>query len=443
MKSPVGRGTLEASQDRDRERAAMMPSRIVPLVAAALLACGSACAAEQGSGQGSVQGSGQTPAPATVPDPAALLPAVSVVPAESREIVERAVVTGTLVPRDEILVSPEVEGLRITELLVEEGDRVAKGQVLARLSLEMIETQEAANRAATARAEAAIVQARSQIVQADAAKLEASQALERAQTLIRTGNATAVTLEQRVSAAQGADGRLDAAKGGLELAQADLATAKAQAKEIALRRARTDIRAPEAGLVNRRTARIGATATAVGEPLFRLIARGEVELEGEVPETALPRLQPGDPAILDLDRGKTLGGKVRRVYPEVDRMTRLGKVRVSLDRDATLYVGAFARGRVEVARRTGVSVPLAAVLYAADGSASVLAIVDGKAEARKVETGLSAEGFTELRSGLTAGEMVVARAGSFLRHGDRVRPVPPKTDAIKPEKAEQASAETR
>ena len=120
---------------------------------------------------------------AAVPDAAAIAPAVTVVPAESREIVERAVVTGTLVPRDEILVSPEVEGLRITELLVEEGDRVTKGQVLARLSLEMIATQEASNAAAIARAQAAIIQAQSQIVQAEAANVEARQSLERAQAL--------------------------------------------------------------------------------------------------------------------------------------------------------------------------------------------------------------------------------------------------------------------
>ncbi len=163
---------------------------------------------------------------AAVPDAAAIAPAVTVVPAESREIVERAVVTGTLVPRDEILVSPEVEGLRITELLVEEGDRVTKGQVLARLSLEMIATQEASNAAAIARAQASIVQAQSQIVQAEAANIEAKQALERAQALAKTGNATAAVLEQRISAAQGAEGRLAAAKGGLQSAQADLATAR-------------------------------------------------------------------------------------------------------------------------------------------------------------------------------------------------------------------------
>ncbi|MGU3467336.1 efflux RND transporter periplasmic adaptor subunit [Methylobacterium sp. C33D] len=360
---------------------------------------------------------------AAVPDAAAIAPAVTVVPAESREIVERAVVTGTLVPRDEILVSPEIEGLRITDLLVEEGDRVTKGQVLAKLSLEMIVTQEASNAAAVARAEAAIVQAQSQIVQAEAANLEAKQALERAQALAKTGNGTAAVLEQRVSAAQGAEGRLAAARGGLQSAQADLATARAAGAEIALRRARTDIRAPEAGIINRRTARIGATATAAAEPLFRLIARGEIELEGEVPETSLARIHVGNPASLDLDDGRRLAGKVRRVYPEVDRATRLGKVRIRLGDDPALRIGAFARGNVEIARRTGVAVPVSSLLYAADGRASVLVVKDGRVEARPVTTGLSAEGFTELRSGVAAGESVVARAGSFLRDGDRVRPV--------------------
>ncbi|GJD43870.1 Multidrug resistance protein MdtE [Methylobacterium cerastii] len=367
---------------------------------------------------------------AAVPEAQAIAPAISVVPAETREIVERAVITGTLVPRDEILVSPEIEGFRIIQLLVEEGDRVAAGQVLARLSTEMIATQEASNVAAIARAEAAIVQAKSQIVQAEAAQTEARLSLERAQTLIKTGNGTAAILEQRVSAAQGADGRLASARGGLQASEADLATAKAAGTEIALRRARTAIRAPEAGIVNRRTARVGGTATAVGEPLFRLIARGEIELEGEVPETWLPRIMVGDPARLDLEDGRQIVGKVRRVYPEVDRTTRLGKVRIALGDDPALRIGAFGRGTVEVARRTGVAVPVSSLLFSADGSAGVLVAKDGRVEARKVMPGLSAAGFSEIRSGLSAGEAVVARAGSFLRDGDRVRAVPP--EAVTP-----------
>ncbi|KQP61562.1 RND transporter MFP subunit [Methylobacterium sp. Leaf399] len=377
--------------------------------------------------------------PSTVPDAAALAPAVTVAPAARRELVEEAVVTGTLVARDEILVAPEVEGFRITELLVEEGARVEKGQVLARLSREMVETQEAANRAAIAKAEASIVQARSQIVQSQAAQTEANLSLERARSLVKTGNATAVTLEQRVSAAESGEGRLASARGGLQLAEAELASARAQASEIALRRARTEIRAPEAGIVNRRTARVGATATAVGEPLFRLIARGEIELEGEVPETAMPRLEVGDPARLDLDEGRTLGGRVRRIDPEIDRATRLGKVRISLDPDPGLRIGAFARGRVEVSRREGVTVPLSAVLYRADGGAGVLVAVDGRVEARKIVPGLSAKGLLEVRSGVEADEAVVVRASSFLRDGDRIRMV---RAAVAADAAAKPSADT-
>ena len=372
--------------------------------------------------------------PGVVPDPATVAPAVTVASALNREVVEFAVVTGTLVPRDEILVAPEIEGLRITELLVEEGAQVAQGQPLARLSREMIATQEAANAAAIAKAQAAIIQARSQIVQAEAAQVEANLALERTRSLIRTGNATAVTLEQRVSAAQGNEGRLAAARGGLQLAEADLATARAQASEIALRRARTEIRAPEAGIVNRRTARVGATATAIGEPMFRLIARGEIELEGEVPEVWMPRLHVGDPTRLDWDEGRTLKGRVRRIDPEIDRTTRLGRIRVSLDPDPGLRIGAFARGKVEVARRTGVAVPLSAVLYGADGGASVFIVAGDRVEARRIAPGLAADGVLEVRSGVTAGEVVVARASSFLRDGDRVRPVVP------PIKAAEAAA---
>lgn len=353
-----------------------------------------------------------------------LAPLVSVVRATQREIVERAVVTGTLVPRDEILVAPEIEGLRITDLLVEEGDRVERGQVLARLSREMLDAQVAQNVATVARAGAAIAQARSQIVQAEAAGLEATQSLDRARMLMKGGNFTEAVLEQRVSAARSAEGRLAAAREGLAMADADRAQALAQRRELDLKLARTEIRAPEAGIVNRRVARIGAAATAVGDPLFRLIARGEIELEGEVTETQMPRIVPGAEVVLDLEGGRRVPGRVRVVYPEIDRLTRLGRVRITLAADPALRIGAFARGSVEVARREGVAVPIASVVHAA-GGATVLAVANERVEARQVQTGLSASGIIEIRSGIAAGETVVARAGSFLRDGDRVRPVLP------------------
>ena len=349
------------------------------------------------------------------------LPVVTVVSVAPREIVDRAVISGTLVPRDEVLVAPELDGLRLTDVLVEEGDHVEKGQVLARLNREMLDTQVAQNKASVARAEAAIDQEHAGIDQAAAAQQEASLSLTRAQTLMKSGNFTEATLEQRVSAARSADGRLAASKNGLAIAEADLALAKAQGDDLALRVARTEIRAPVDGIISRKAARVGATASTNGEPLFRLIARGRIELEGEVTETALGELRPGAPASITVDGGAKAEGTVRAIYPEIDRASRLGKIRVKLEKSPSLHIGAFARGSVEIARQTGNAVPLASLLYSSDGSASVLVVANGRVDERAVDTGLSADGFILVTRGVSAGDVIVARAGPFLRTGDPVR----------------------
>jgi len=359
------------------------------------------------------------------PSPA-LAPAVSVIRAVEREVVERAIVTGTLIPREEVLVAPEIEGLRITEILVEEGDEVAKGQVLARLSRDLLDTSLAQNAASVARADAAIAQAQSQIVQAEATQVEATQALERTRSLMKSGNATEVQLEQRVSAARAAEGRLAAARDGLRIAEAEKRSAEAQRQETDVKLARTEIRAPSAGIVSRKTARIGGTASTSGDPLFRIIADGEIELEGEVTETQLVRIHEGAPAQVRVESTRIVEGRVRNVSPEVERSTRLGRVRIALPRDPVLRIGAFARGDVELARRSGVAVPASAVIYAADGP-MVQVVVNDRVQARRVTTGLSAEGFVQIEQGVAAGEAVVTRAGSFLRDGDAVRPVMAKT----------------
>lgn len=351
-----------------------------------------------------------------------LTPLVTVARAVERELVERAVVTGTLVPRDEVLVAAEVDGLRIIEVLAEEGDEVKQGQVLARLARDLLEAQLAQNTASIARAEAGIAQARSTILQSEAANVEAQQGLERARLLQRSGNTTEAAIEQRVALARVAEARLAAARDGLRIAEADRAAQEAMRREMAVRLARTEIKAPTAGVVSRKNARVGATAASAGEPLFRIIRDGEIELEGEVPEVQVIRLVTGAPARIAVDATRTVEGRVRRVYPEVDRATRLGKVRITLPKNERLRIGAFARGTVEIARRAGVAVPLSAVVYDAEG-ATALAVVGDKVEARRIRTGLSAESYIEITEGVAAGDFVVARAGSFLRAGDAVRPV--------------------
>jgi RND family efflux transporter MFP subunit len=376
-----------------------------------------------GLGAGIFALAGRSAGGAPLPVPP-LAPAVSVVAATDRELTRTVVTTGTLVARDEIMVTPEIDGQRITAVLAEEGMSVARGQVLARLSHDLIDRQLAEQDAIVGKAAAAVPQAQNSIEQTEAAMVEAEASLDRARQLSQSGNATLATIETRTSAARQAEGRVAFARNGLAMAKADLAQAEAVRDEIKLRLARTEIRAPEAGIVNRRTARVGMLASASAEPLYRLIARGEIELEGDVVETALPAVRAGEPAWIEMENGERIEGVVRTAYPEVDKTTRLGKVRITLA-DPRLRVGGFARGGIEVARERGVTIPQAAILYGDDRRASVLVVGDGdRVEARAITVGLSDDRDVEVRGGLSAGERVVARAGSFLRDGDVIRPMP-------------------
>ena len=102
--------------------------------------------------------------------------------------------------------------------------------------------------------------------------------------------------------------------------------------------------------------------------------------------------------------------------------TQLGQVRVFVGNDTRLRAGAYGRARIEVDKRCNPAIPLSALLYG-PGGAVVQIVRDGRVETRRVTVGLLAAGQAEIREGLSEGDMVVARAGAFLREGDRVRPV--------------------
>jgi RND family efflux transporter MFP subunit len=350
-------------------------------------------------------------------------PSVTVVRASERQIVETIVVGGTLVAREEVLVAPEVDGLAVVEVLVEEGDAVEKGQVLARLATDQLEATLAQNAAEIARADAAIAQARTQIAEAEAVLQENRQALTRARKLNKQGFASDERLDQSVSGASVATARLNAARQAVTSAEAQKRAWVAQRRELEWRRSRTDVRAPVGGIVSARLLRVGQIAGMGGGPLLRIIEDGDIELEAEVSDVAMPRLATGQ-AVLVAPAGLSdpVRGKVRLVSAEIDRTTRLGRVRVWLPRDARLKIGAYARGTIEVERRSGVTVPLAAVSYG-DSATFIQVVNDAVVESRPVELGYVNGETAEIRRGLREGEDVVARAGAFLRDGDAVMPV--------------------
>ncbi len=353
---------------------------------------------------------------AGAPD-AARSPAVTVARATQGALAETIVLTGTLVAREEVLVNAQVDGLATTRILAEEGDRVAAGQVLAELSHDVIDANLAQNAAQLAHAEASIAQAQSAIQEADATRVQADAAFARSRELVTTGAASRETFDARQQAATIGTARVANAQNALRLAVADRALALAQRQEMEVRLARCEIRAPVAGIVSRRVARLGAVVGMNGEPLFRIIQDGAVELEADVPENRLGRLRPGQPATVD-----GAAAHVRLVAPEVSRTSRLGRVRIAFDQAVPGVIGGFARASVEVAQLRGVLVPLSAVLFDPDG-AKVQVVRDGLVETRPVTVGLRSGGRALVTAGLADGEEVVGVSATFVRGGDRVTAV--------------------
>lgn len=372
----------------------------------------------------SLVGHGKEQASATAArDAQAVAPAITVAKATRQALQETVLVTGTLVPREEILVAPEVEGLRVVELNVDVGDRVKRGDVLAVLERTQLEAQLAQNTAALSRADAAIAQAGSMIAQAEAAVAEAEASFERAKPLKRSGYLSESIFDQREAAARTTRAQLVSARDGLKLAQASKQEAEAQRREIEWRLSNTEVKAPRAGIISRRTARIGALASGQGEPMFRIIAAGEIELDANVIEADLARIAPGQTAKIAVAGASDVSGHVRLISPEVDRATRLGTAKIFIGDRQDLRIGAFARAEILARQSTGVTVPAAALQYGPRANASVLLVRGDKVELREVKTGLRSGDVVEIVAGLSEGDLVVAKAGTFLRDGDRVRPV--------------------
>jgi RND family efflux transporter MFP subunit len=354
-------------------------------------------------------------------------PTVTVVAAVERPFVDRLFVSGTLVAREEAQVAAQIDGLTIVEIDAEEGDSVAAGQILARLDHSQIDAQLAQNDAATTRADAAIAQAKSAIEQAQAQVSWAESDYDRAVKLGPQVMAAA-TIEQRQTAMRTARAQLASAQNALSVAEADRKSRDGERRELSVKLAQTEVKAPVGGLVSRRTARLGAAA----EPLFRIIKDGAIDLDAEAPEQALPRLAVGMSAKLTLPGvADKVAGTVRLIGAEVDKASRTGKVRVALDPSARAHIGGFASAEITLTRSQGVGVPASAVARDAAG-ARTLVVRDGIVEQRRVTVGVAEGDALEIAGGVKAGETVVARAAAFLRPGDRVTAVPAATEGATP-----------
>ncbi|MEW5423444.1 efflux RND transporter periplasmic adaptor subunit [Amorphus sp. 3PC139-8] len=358
------------------------------------------------------------------------LPAISVVQAGAGEIADRVRVTGSLVAQRLSVVRAELDGARVTELAVEVGDVVEKGDLLARLDDTMIEIERQRNAAQLGRADAAIDQARSAIEDADAAHERAASALQRARSLSTKGVVSDATLEDKLYDERSTASSLEAARHGLRLARADRDILLGDRHDIETRLARTTVSAPVGGLVLQRKVEVGSLAAQSGSDLFVIAENGTIELEGRVPQADLARIRRGASAEIRVPGySEAFSGTLRLVEPQLTAEGRMGVVRIALRTDLRLPVGAFARGDVVVGNRTAVLLPSSAIVEL-DGRSQVFVVEDDVVRPRAVETGLRSGGIVEIVSGVGAGESVVLKSGRFLNAGDRIEPIVTDYDAL-------------
>ncbi len=358
-----------------------MRSLLLLLLLPVLAACG------KGDGQ-----------PAEPPGTAAAKPALSVslVTPQQVEWPQVLQANGNIAAWQEAVIGPEIGNLRLTEVRVNVGDRVAKGQVLARIASDTVAADLAQSRAAVAEAEALLAEA---VANGD-----------RARKYQQTGFLSAQQINQYLTAEKTAHARLNAAR------------AKLQADEVRI--AQTHVRAPDAGVISARTATVGSLAQP-GMELFRLIRGGRLEWRAEVGASELGKIRPGVTAALTAPNGARVQGRVRMVAPTVDPQTLNGIVYVDLPAEAggTLRAGSFARGEFELGRAPALALPQSAVLLR-EGFSYVFRL-EGKDRVAqtKVTVGRRLGEQIEITTGLAADAQVVASGAGFLADGDIVRVV--------------------
>jgi HlyD family secretion protein len=173
-----------------------------------------------------------------------------------------------------------------------------------------------------------------------------------------------------------------------------------------------------------RNAKIGAIATAAGQPMFVIVRDAALELRADVSETDILRLEPGQKALLHvIGMAEAMTGTVRLVEPTIDPVTRLGRVRINVDQGGDLRTGMFVEADILAAEHEALAVPVTAVGSSPEGS-TVMRVRDGVVERAVVRTGIRDRGLVEITEGLAEGDLVVLKAGAFVRAGDRITPVP-------------------
>lgn len=308
------------------------------------------------------------------------------------------VLNGSVYPWQEALVSAEIAGLRIQQVLADVGTSVRQGQLLVVLADDTVKADLQKQLATVEKDKAALAEAKSNA--------------DRAREIKDSGALSAQKINEYMIAEQ--------------TARANLALSEAELENQKIRLRQTKVVAPDDGVISSRSANLGNVVSA-GAELFRLVRQNRIEWRGEVNADQQNALHPGQAVNLSLPGGKTVAGTVRLISPTVDNNTRNALVYVDIPKDSA-KPGMYVQGQVAIGQQQGLAVPLSAVTYR-DGFAYIFELAaagsDGisKVAQRKVQTGRTRDQLIELLGGVEAGTALVLSGGAFLNDGDMVKVV--------------------
>ncbi len=408
---------------------------------------------------------------------------VSIAPVQQTGVVQSLPIQGTVQARDWVLVIPKFAGVQIKSLLVDEGQQVEAGQVIATLdsTVQQEQVTQANAQAASAGAQvdtartqrsAAVAQlqsAQAQLVSAqtgvdqkkaalkqeDATLKESESNLRRYRSLAQSGAIAKQELESRLTATlrqreaisvaeadiRNAVAAVGSAKAGVSQAQAgirqadagisrasaDLANARARVRELQTQRERaTVVTAPASGTVAKKTVQVGGLTST--QPMFEIIRNDALELQAKVPQVLLSKVRVGETVQVRSDANPRiqLSGQVQEINPVVDETTRQALLKISLPPSPLVRPGMFLKAALNYGTNQALTVPTEAVLSRADGQKLVFVLkADGIVRAQRVEVGDPKQGRIAVKQGLQSGDRVVVQGAGFLKDGDPVAVVSP------------------
>ncbi|HCF24264.1 MULTISPECIES: efflux RND transporter periplasmic adaptor subunit [unclassified Novosphingobium] len=326
-------------------------------------------------------------------------PVVTVVTPGRTTIEGQITATGTLAARREMPVGVPGEGGQIVAVLVEPGQWVRAGQVLAVIDRSVQSQQQS-----------------SQVAQIQVAKANARLAqanLDRALKLVSKGFVSKADIDRLTA-------NRDGAVAQVRVAEAQLGVLNAQVRRL-------NVVAPAAGLVLERRVEPGQIVSAGSGVLFRLAKGGEMELKALLGETDLAALSQGVSAsVTPVGAAKSFSGQVWQIAPVIDPATKQGTARIALAYAPELRPGGFASVTIKSGTMVASVLPESAILSDAQGSYVFVVGKDNKAERRPIKQGqITAQGIV-ITEGLNGSERVVVRAGGFLQPGETIKPVAPR-----------------